>query len=474
MATRWAVASGNWSNPATWDGGTLPGAGDDVYADGKTVTVDISPAVAIATVRTQQRSGGTAGGSFPLADGVVLQGDAIAGSTACVTLSGAASAMLAGSVTGGSVINVYGAHNGGTGTLTVGLNAVGGSGSAAYGARNNGAGTITVGLNATGGSETNAAGGYNGGTGTLTVGLNAVGGSGSSASGAWNASTGTLTVGVNATGGSGSAAYGARNNGPGTLTVAGAAVGNDYGSLTNQTHQTPGVFTTAGATPCVIGGIEYGPYGQTPTGGRVHFSSPAPAGAIGWNSAGVPVPIGDATGFEFPSESDVRSGTEYAAGAYTGSCAVPVASTVLVGVPTDDTVGTLVQEIDTSALTDAVAALEARLAVLDPILPEVPSVVIPAPISPASTVAWCYCVDAHGAPDPGVEITIYAISAGADGTAFTPAPMVAIADAQGLATVEIPRQAGMTFSARRGQGRSATFVGVDADSLELPAILGTP
>jgi hypothetical protein len=41
MAVRYAVANGNWSNPATWDGGTLPGNGDDVYANGKTVTIDI-------------------------------------------------------------------------------------------------------------------------------------------------------------------------------------------------------------------------------------------------------------------------------------------------------------------------------------------------------------------------------------------------------------------------------------------------
>ena len=39
------AASGNWSTAANWKGGTLgdgnlPQSGDDVYANGKTVTID--------------------------------------------------------------------------------------------------------------------------------------------------------------------------------------------------------------------------------------------------------------------------------------------------------------------------------------------------------------------------------------------------------------------------------------------------
>lgn len=40
MAVRFAIASGNWSNTAIWDNGALPLAGDDVYANGFTVTID--------------------------------------------------------------------------------------------------------------------------------------------------------------------------------------------------------------------------------------------------------------------------------------------------------------------------------------------------------------------------------------------------------------------------------------------------
>jgi hypothetical protein len=41
MAIRFASQNGNWSNTNTWDGGlTIPGAGDDVYSNGFTVTLD--------------------------------------------------------------------------------------------------------------------------------------------------------------------------------------------------------------------------------------------------------------------------------------------------------------------------------------------------------------------------------------------------------------------------------------------------
>jgi hypothetical protein len=59
MPDRWAVASGNWSSTATWNGGTLPGVADDVYLEGFTVTLDQN--VTVASIRQTIRSGGTVG-----------------------------------------------------------------------------------------------------------------------------------------------------------------------------------------------------------------------------------------------------------------------------------------------------------------------------------------------------------------------------------------------------------------------------
>jgi hypothetical protein len=62
MADKWPLANGNWSNAANWNGGTKPVAGDDVYADGRTLNVDES--FTVATIRNTQRTGGTLGGTF--------------------------------------------------------------------------------------------------------------------------------------------------------------------------------------------------------------------------------------------------------------------------------------------------------------------------------------------------------------------------------------------------------------------------
>jgi hypothetical protein len=69
MAIRYAVANGNWSNTATWDGGTLPTASDDVFANNFTVTIDGTFTVLTIRNTANTTPSITAGGFFTFANG---------------------------------------------------------------------------------------------------------------------------------------------------------------------------------------------------------------------------------------------------------------------------------------------------------------------------------------------------------------------------------------------------------------------
>ena len=62
MAVRYAVATGNWSDTATWNGGTLPTSADDVYSNGFTVTIDQD--VTVLSIRNTAQTPAVAGGGF--------------------------------------------------------------------------------------------------------------------------------------------------------------------------------------------------------------------------------------------------------------------------------------------------------------------------------------------------------------------------------------------------------------------------
>jgi hypothetical protein len=92
MANRYAVANGNWSNTATWDGGTLPTTGDFVAANNFTVTIDQD--INVGRLTTAAQSPAVAGGGFTVSTTrtVTLTDTSaiIAGTTNCITYSGAA------------------------------------------------------------------------------------------------------------------------------------------------------------------------------------------------------------------------------------------------------------------------------------------------------------------------------------------------------------------------------------------------
>lgn len=121
MADRWAVANGSWSSTATWNGGTLPSSGDDVFADGFTVTID--QAITVLSIRTTQRSGGTAGGQFTLGGNHTVTAECIAGTSDCLVAT-SRNFVLTGNVLGGSVTTAEGLVVNAT-TVTITGNAVG-------------------------------------------------------------------------------------------------------------------------------------------------------------------------------------------------------------------------------------------------------------------------------------------------------------------------------------------------------------
>jgi hypothetical protein len=127
MALRYAVATGNWSNTATWDGGTLPTTADDVFSNGFTVTIDGT--FTVLSIRNTLNAALPvilAGGQFRYANGGNLTCTAaqaiFAGSTTPVlemTLASGNSAIFSGSVlTLTNTTNYNAIRLSGTGTLT--------------------------------------------------------------------------------------------------------------------------------------------------------------------------------------------------------------------------------------------------------------------------------------------------------------------------------------------------------------------
>lgn len=202
MAERWAVASGNWSNTATWNGGTLPGTGDDVYSNGFQVTVDID--VTVLSYRNGAGTTAVAGGDFRFNTTRTLVGNVINGTNAgaCMQiLSNTGSLTLTGNVTAGpgQGINIGGAN---VGQVTINGNITGGSSGTAHGINvTNGYGnTITVNGDLIGGTGSGVSAISTAATfGGLIVNGNLISGSAGRALTNGSAATGNVTINGNIT-----------------------------------------------------------------------------------------------------------------------------------------------------------------------------------------------------------------------------------------------------------------------------------
>lgn len=387
MAIRYAVASGNWSSTATWNGGTLPTSADDVYANTFTVTIDQT--VNVLSLQTGTTTGVTVGGTFTCATSQTITATAAVG-----ILPGSASVAL--SVTAGTV-NVY-ANVVGTSTGTVNYEGIQTSGSSIVNIFGNvTGGTIGHGVQMLGASSVNI-------TGNVTA------GGGTAHNGVYMITTGSLQVTGNVTGGTGSS-YGiqAVTTAPSLITVIGnltAGTGSSGSAINGQVATTfvltgnitassaahgitltNGNITSVGTINAANGGCGISNTANL-AGSVMTVTGPLNSAASGFNvavsAARVRIKTGqtnswvawrDDTGVNGnevrwytsdisggnPSAANVRLGTIFGkSNEFTGSLAVPPVSSVAAGVPVDNTVGTAAVKLeDIAAVTGAqiVAAL---------------------------------------------------------------------------------------------------------------------
>jgi hypothetical protein len=336
MAIVRAVKTGNWSDTTVWNTGALPTSSDDVYSNTFTVTINTSPTV--LSISNAVTTGVTAGGSFVPTNGMVLACTGVgimAGTSSTPCLN---SALALGQ------------------SCTIVANCTGGGGNALA---NNGAGTITITGNIQNTSTANNVAVRNFTNGTIDVTGNISNGV---TWGLFNDSVGTikLTGSANA----GSVNFALNNSGTGTLIHIGpayasatsAAIGP--GSVAQVTILTGPLLcnspndATAGVNPCAA--LRWFPADTALSTFRYEMRGATASGSPFVRPARN-LYLTDAYAAGYPSATNVRTGTTYGAGgSLTGTCAVPPAASVALGVPVDNTTGTAY--ITASDITIAVTA----------------------------------------------------------------------------------------------------------------------
>jgi hypothetical protein len=413
MANIRAQANGNWTETATWFGGVVPTASDDVYSNTFTVTIDTSPTV--LSISNAAATGVTAGGGFSLNNGVNL--------TCTNTLTTCVSGLLQFSLGAGNAatITANSSFGGVPSSATVISNSSGGtlnyvgnvgyvsSSSQARIINNIAGGTVNITGNV-------SAGGGNGGSVTITV-LNAASGivniTGSVSSSTNTVSANSTTCITNASNGiiniTGSCILShigftgfINNSSTGQIAIIGSVFNNttDTNTVSNSSSGTltiNGTVTAQNTVPVIAAGsvtqntFLTGPFIGTALGVVAN-------NAARWRwiasvgSSYMTVPNSTATGYKnlFTADfsgsgsgqaavTNVRSGTVYGpANELTGTCAVPGASSVASGIPVDATTGTAV--LTATALRSAMGLASANL---DTQLAAIPTTTAPS----ASTIA---------------------------------------------------------------------------------------
>ena len=432
MATARAIANGNWSNTATWNGGVLPGNGDTVYANGFNVTINqdiniggannptvnagsfvagqwyeidfvgttnfttigaasntngtiflatgvgsgtgTAKAIATLTTAANTAAGATGGaGAFLMPTVYSLNCDIRAGTSICLSLTATSGTLSLNNIKifGGSSSGAHGINTSAGSLWSASGCLFTGSGVAAASALNNastGTVIVTSGCTFNGGVSVNGSALNNASTGTINVtGSNTfTAGTTTGTFALNNASTGTINVTGSCTFTSGSSTAIALNNAStGTINVTGSCTFNATSAAALNNASTGSVivsnstFVASAFTNAVIASNTSADVrlsgdfldhwsgwravncpkfrlGTTPAAARHQMA------LAGTTDSYVNFYTADNTGFGLPSAMDVRSGVSYGGGAVAGTCAVPAAGSVSLGVPVDATTGTAV------------------------------------------------------------------------------------------------------------------------------------
>ena len=362
MANVYAVKNGNWSDTTVWNTGALPTAADEVYPNNFTVTVNQN--ITVLSLRNGVSSPIVAGGTFALANGIMVTVTAGIGfnpSTGTLTrITGSDSATINGNIGGGlagtsllisqsSNITISGSVTGNTGTNTNSITHAssgiliitgsvrGGSGANAHGITLSSSGSINILGSSTGAIGTNVGHGINStSTGIITITGSITGGATSAGPptgvGVNLTSTGTLLISGSVQAQAG--AFGIASSAASTIQI----IGPVFSSITF-----PGVQSTSTTAINIFTGPFYNVNNRNAVYAvnlqLISGSTPTWTFDTETNLEQRTLYTADFPG-NFPSASNVRQGTVFGnTGQFTGTVAIPVASNVLKGVLLDNTTG---------------------------------------------------------------------------------------------------------------------------------------
>jgi hypothetical protein len=252
MAVKWAIANGNWSATASWNSFTLPVQGDEVYADGKTITIDQN--IDVLRLTTAPRTGGIPGGAFNITtSGLTITASIIsAGTTNC----------LVSTLSAGQTLNIN------SSTISTGTYSTYAYISYANGATVNLTGTISFGVRPS--TITTVAYGAYFGTGTYNMNGNILGASSGNNSYALYLVSSTLNLTGNVVAGNGSSTNGIYVINNSTINATGSVWGGNSSSMGIYTYQNIGNIRITGD---VYGGINTTAYGiYILTGGNLQVT----------------------------------------------------------------------------------------------------------------------------------------------------------------------------------------------------------